>query len=147
MTGRDTGEDADDVVVAPVGWLLEENRESENVEPVVVVDVFCENRGPKEVKLGRLGGLSVVLALGLPTDVNDDAILEISVAPGLSAPELRENPFVEGAGGDCTGDCCCWNAWKLPGLLAPIASSINVGGFGTGGAGVLTGPKGFFVPV
>jgi hypothetical protein len=74
------------------------------------VDVFCENRGPEEVKLGRLGGISVVLALGLPTDVNDDATLEISVAPGLSAPELKGNPFVEGAGWDCTDDCCCWNA-------------------------------------
>lgn len=55
-----TGPEAedDDALVAPVGWVdrEDEKSESENVDPVVVVAVFCALRAPTGEKPDVLGG-------------------------------------------------------------------------------------------
>lgn len=69
------------LVVAPVGWLeSDENMESENMEPVVVV-------------FGKVRELDGPL-LGVLLVANEEATLAISVPPALSAPELNPNPFI-----------------------------------------------------
>jgi len=85
---------AEEVEVTPVGWVdnVGENMESENVDPVVVVDVFWALRMLEGENPDALGLLSLMFPLFL-VNANDEATLDTPVAPGLSAPELNPNPF------------------------------------------------------
>lgn len=144
-----------DTLVAPVCWLPRlENIESENVPDVTVVDVFWLIKGePIPVKLGNPvsdeGDLFASSGLLLE---NDEAMLDMAElccdvfvdALGVKVPK----PLKPVGWGCIWGDCCCclccsWIAANPP----PMASSINVGGFGTGGAFSTGTPNGFLDPV
>ena len=108
-----------------------------------------------------------------PPSANDDAMFAMSEpfvlvfvfelgVPALEAPlfctgKLDPKLPKEGNAPVCIG-CCCWGCCDdcCPGDPAPpalfcppipIASSMSVGGFGTGGAGVTTWPNGLREPV
>ncbi|PIL25249.1 hypothetical protein GSI_13138 [Ganoderma sinense ZZ0214-1] len=136
--------------VAPVGCdESEEKSESENVEPEVVLDVGCDASGERPPKLGFC-----VTPAGLDSNANDVATLAMidgpfALAPfagGLDVPfscDAGANPPKLGNAPVCIGcccGCCCW-------VLTPIASSIRVGGLGTGGGAVTTCPNGLREPV
>lgn len=85
--------------------------------------------------------------------LNDDAMLDISVAPGFKADD---DPKPLNKLGPVAPVCVAISrvsAATLTGRVAvcgvffPIANSIKVGCLGTGGAGVVMGPNGFLVPV
>ena len=93
-------EGADDVTVAPVGWLdnVEEKRVSENAEPIVVAAVCCGFSG------------FVVDAEFSPSllKVNDEATPAIT-EPVCCGFNCDPNPFdVSPEVGDVC--CCCWSA-------------------------------------
>lgn len=95
----------DEKAVAPVGCVEnEENRESENVDPDVVVDVFCELRGPEDEEYVPEKLLSFALPLVFGR-ANDDAMLDMSVGPAPRALELNPNP-PEAAGVPVCCECC-----------------------------------------
>jgi hypothetical protein len=86
-------------VVAPVNWLGkdDEKKESEGIDPVPVT-VFCALRAPDgKMDVGLVCWTAVSFPFAL-LNVNDEATLDISVAPALSAPELKLNPPLA---------CCC----------------------------------------
>lgn len=130
---------AEDVIVAPVGWLdnAEEKRVSENAEPVVV-DAVCCGFSDFAVEAKFSPGL---------LKVNDEATPVITEPVGCEF-NCDPKPFVvkPEVGDVC---CCCAPGWPFCwlGCDAPIAISNSVGGFGMGG-GVDTGtPNGFRDPV
>ena len=157
------GAPADDV--APVGCEeSEEKRESEKVEPEVVLDVGCEVSGDENDEFCAPPGLE-------ESNVNDEATLamidpfvppefefELEFAFGLEAP-LGCDPKLEpklpklGNAPVCMGCCCCAccgccpEGFALLWLPKPIANSMSVGGLGTGGAGATGCPNGFLEPV
>jgi len=142
-----------EVVVAPVGWLFnDENTESEKPDPVVAV--FCEFRnGTVPDELDRLGK-PVLFSSAFPLlNQKDDATLPISPLSSPPAPKAPD-PFMPPNDPVCCRRCsCCW-VWAPLGplklllvLLPPIANSNNVGALGTGGAGATGIPNGFLEPV
>lgn len=78
-----------EVLVVPVAWLerVDENNELEKVDPeadvVLVVEVSCGDRGPLAPVGLEKPGLFLFQA-------NDDATLDMSVAPGFSVLLLNE---------------------------------------------------------
>ena len=133
--------------VAPVGCVeSEEKSESENVEPEVVLDVGCDASGVKFPKLEAPLGLDESNVKDVATlAMIDEPFALVALADALDVPFCCDKPNPPKLGGApvCIGCCCsCW-AW----LLTPIASSIRVGGFGTGGGVVTTCPNGLREPV
>ena len=92
-------EGADDVTVAPVGWLdnVDENRVSENAEPVVVDAVCCGFSGFV---------IEVEFSPGL-LKVNEEATPAITEPVGCEF-SCDPNPFVaKPEVGDVWCCCCC----------------------------------------
>ena len=134
--------------VAPVGCEeSEEKRVSEKAELVIVLDVGCEESG--DVSDDEL--CCALLPDLLESNMKEDATLVIIDDVPLGAEPLGCDDGLDpklpklGNAPVCCG-CCC-NCDGLFWLLTPIASSMRVGGFGTGGTGVTICPNGFLDPV
>ncbi len=85
--------------------------------------------------------------------LNDDAMLDISVAPGFRAdddpkPLNKLGPVAPVyVAISRVSAATPMGRVVVCGKFFPIANSIKVGCLGTGGAGVVMGPNGFLVPV
>lgn len=108
--GGDTAMEGDeDALVAPVGCddTEEPHIESEKKDPVTVVAVFCEWSGPLGADAELLDFVeSFAVPLGLLNE-NEEATLDISVAPGDNALGPNPNPFVPEKAPVCCCCCCC----------------------------------------
>lgn len=139
--------EGDDAPVGCVESVDDVNKESDT-DPVVVVEVFCELSSEKAEDAGVVDEGLVVPFGSLLLNEKEEATLDMSVRPGLRAEEPKLKPLAPVTAGCCCccggGAGCCWPPTFPP---KPMANSINVGCFGTGGGGVAIGPNGFFVPV
>ena len=129
-------------MVMPVGWLeREEKSEVDTVEPVAGGEADRAELRKDELveREGRV--LLAVVALGFTPVENDDAMLDMKEEVGAPVG-FDATPFCVAVGEVVLG-------WVCPDELPPnpIAISIMVGCFGSGGGVAVGMPNGFLEPV